>query len=82
MESESKDGYYALASAIVLSAVKDYERALKRLKKKPWDDRATYVKTDCERFFKSGWIWEICDLNGNEIMRKIRIKCAWDRKED
>ena len=35
MRSENQDPYQNLANAIVLSAVKDYRDALKRLNKKP-----------------------------------------------
>ena len=47
--------YAELANAIVLSAVKDYRRALKRLCMYPRDDSALRTKIECERFFQSRW---------------------------
>ena len=47
--------YTNLANAIILAAAKDHRRALRRLKKYPWDKDAESVRKDCERFFRSGW---------------------------
>lgn len=43
--------YTNLANAIILAAAKDHRRALRRLKKYPWDKDAESVRKDCERFF-------------------------------
>lgn len=46
--------YTNLANAIILLAVKDYRRALRRLKKFPGDKDAKIRKLECEQFFCSG----------------------------
>lgn len=42
--------YTNLANAIILAAAKDHRRALRRLKKYPWDKDAESVRKNCERF--------------------------------
>ena len=51
--------YTNLANAIILAAAKDHRRALRRLKKYPWDKDAESVRKDCERFFRSSWLSRI-----------------------
>ncbi len=48
------DAYHALANAIVMQAVKDYQIALK------YDD--TSVMHECERFFRSDWFTFLTDV--------------------
>lgn len=67
------DGYKELANAVVIKSVKDYENALKRLKRKPSDINANRVKNDCERFFRNE-ISIYTDLDGEAIMRIIKQK--------
>lgn len=50
----SEDPYQNLANAIVLSAVKDYRDALKKLKKKPNNKLAADERDDIERFSVPG----------------------------
>lgn len=72
-ETYNIDGYKELANAVVIKAVKDYENALKRLKRKPNDINANRVKNDCERFFRNE-ISIYTDLDGEAIMRIIKQK--------
>ena len=51
------DSYEKLANAIVLQAVKDYRTALKRVARHPKDRDGLATKSECERFFRSGWGW-------------------------
>lgn len=72
-EQYNIDGYKELANAVVIKAVKDYENALKRLKRKPNDINANRMKNDCERFFRNE-ISIYTDLDGEAIMRIIKQK--------
>ena len=63
--------YTNLANAIILAAAKDHRRALRRLKKYPWDKDAESVKQDCERFFRSGWFEVLTDLNGEVLIQRM-----------
>lgn len=72
-ETYNIDGYKELANAVVIKAVKDYENALKRLKRKTNDINANRMKNDCERFFRNE-ISIYTDLDGESIMRIIKQK--------
>ena len=66
------DPYENLAQAIVLNAVKDYRKALHRLKHHPKSAPAIKMKVECEQFFLSGWFCELCTLDGEELIRKLK----------
>lgn len=60
--------YENLANAIILQAVKDYTKALRRLKKFPHDKDAAYTKRECESFFRSDWFKILTSLNGDVLL--------------
>ena len=64
--------YTNLANAIILAAAKDHRRALRRLKKYPWDKDAESVRKDCERFFRSGWFGVLSKVDPEYLIRKLR----------
>jgi predicted metal-dependent hydrolase len=68
--------YEELANAIVLSAAKDYRKALKRLQRFPRDSNARQVKKECERFFRSGWFATLTSLDGTVLMEKLKAEVA------
>ena len=68
--------YAELANAIVLSAVKDYRKALKRLKKFPWDESSRIMKKECERFFRSGWFAVLTSIDGEVLIEKLKAEVA------
>ena len=68
--------YAELANAIVLSAVKDYRKALKRLKKFPWDEPSRIMKKECERFFRSGWFAVLTSIDGEVLIEKLTAEVA------
>jgi len=68
--------YEELANAIVLSAVRDYRKALKRLKLYPWDSHARGVKRECERFFRSGWFATLTSVDGEVLLEKLQAEVA------
>lgn len=63
-----------LANAIVIQAAKDYRAALKTLKKYPRDAEAKHTKNDCERFFRSSWYNTLTSVDGELLMRKLRME--------
>ncbi|MDD6527890.1 MAG: hypothetical protein PUF31_08850 [Oscillospiraceae bacterium] len=60
--------YTNLANAVILQAAKDYRRALRRLKKTPWDKEAKRRKRECERFFLSDWFKILTSLYGDVLL--------------
>ena len=62
-------GYEGLAAAIILQAVKDYRKALKK--------KERGQKRECERFFRSQWFVILSDVDGEsliELLRKEEIR--------
>ena len=68
--------YTELANAIVVSAVKDYRRALKRLRMYPRDDNALRTKKECERFFLSRWFAVLTSVDGEMLMERLKAEVA------
>lgn len=66
------DGYEGLRDAIILSAVKDYRKALKKLKKNPDNDAAWGAAIGCELFFKSKWFSRLTPVDGVWLMEKLK----------
>lgn len=62
------DNYKQLASAIVVQAIKDYKKLLKKEHLKPKEERE---KANIERFFKSRWGESLTELDGKFCLRKI-----------
>lgn len=61
--------YSELGNAIVVQAVKDYERALKSSRKSKVPDSKVI---SLERFFRSKWYSTLTTLDGEIIISKIR----------
>lgn len=66
------DPWENLANAIILQAVKDYREARKKLKKRPKNEDAKLMISDCEAFFRSDWYKALTDLDGEMLIRKLR----------
>lgn len=73
MNDYNMDGYWRLAAAVVETAVIDYTRALRRLRRNPHDQDALHGKRECERFFRHD-IDLYSDLDGETIIRAIQEK--------
>lgn len=71
MRSENQDPYQNLANAIVLSAVKDYRDALKRLKKKPNNKLAADERDDIERLFRSGYFAILTEIDPEYLIDRM-----------
>ena len=67
----SEDPYQNLANAIVLSAVKDYRDALKKLKKKPNNKLAADEHDDIERFFRSGYFAILTEIDPEYLIDRL-----------
>jgi hypothetical protein len=65
------EGYTDLANAIVEQAVKDYIRALKILKKRPWSESAKITIHEVEQFFRSDWYLQLTDLDPETLIQKL-----------
>ncbi|KGK87391.1 hypothetical protein DP68_11255 [Clostridium sp. HMP27] len=68
----NEDGFFNLAGAIILQAVKDYRGALKTLKKYPYSIEANKMKSNVERFFRSRWYSELTNIDGKMLIKKLR----------
>ena len=66
------DPWENLANAIILQAVKDYREARKKLKKRPKNEDAKLMISDCEAFFRSEWYRALTDIDGEMLIRKLR----------
>lgn len=71
MRSENQDPYQNLANAIVLSAVKDYRDALKKLKKKPNNKLAADERDDIERLFRSGYFAILTEIDPEYLIDRM-----------
>lgn len=64
-----EENYQELAFAIVKQAIKDYRRYIKN------DSRRTFHQAQIakiERFFNSGWCYELCGVDGNVIIAEVK----------
>lgn len=67
-----KEAWENLANAIILSAVKDYKRALLHLKRNPDSQSARRAVEREEQFFYSSWFEVLTDLNPSYLIRKLK----------
>lgn len=72
--------YEKLANAIILQAVNDYRKALKRLKKNPENKMASYTKKECERFFRSGWYTSLTAINPEMLIEKLNKEVNYEHE--
>lgn len=70
------DRYEKLANAIILQAVKDYRDALKTLWRNPNNVSANAVKSEVERFFRSGWYTVLTSVDGEMLIRKLQDEAS------
>ena len=65
------EAYERLANAIILQAVKDYRRTLKRLSRRPHDSDSKEDKMDLEEFFSSDWFSILTSLDPEVLIEKL-----------
>lgn len=68
-----------LASAIILQAVSDYRKALRRRQRAQDHVTALGRIRECERFFRSKFYAVLTDVDGETLIRMIRAEL--DAKE-
>ena len=73
-EKEKVDQYELLAEKIILKAVKDYRRALKRLQKHTNDSWWLYQKKDIEEFFRSEYFSALTPADPEKIITRIQLE--------
>lgn len=66
------DPYENLANAIILSAVKDYRAARRKLKRKLKNEDAKLMVEDCERFFCSDWFGALSNVDGKALLKRLK----------
>lgn len=66
------DPYERLANAIILQAVKDWRGAMVRLRKRPNNHDAEWIRNETEKFFLSGWFGVLTKLDGKALLRKLK----------
>ena len=67
-----KEAWEDLANAIILSAVRDYKRALLHLKRNPDSKSAIRAGERDEQFFYSSWFEVLTDLDPSYLIRKMK----------
>lgn len=81
---EYVDCYQDLANAIILQAVKDYKKVLRRLARNPQNQDAQREKKHLERFFFSQWYGVLTDLDPklliSGVMKRMHIEEEERRK--
>ena len=68
------DPYENLANAIVLTAVEDYRKALKRYSRNLNSKSAKAEVDSLERFFRSQWYSILTFVEGEFLIRKLRAE--------
>ena len=66
------DRYENLANAIILQAVKDYRKALRKLNRNSQNKDAKRTASDVERFFRSDWHKTLTSVDGELLIKKLR----------
>ena len=67
----SDEGYYTLARAIILQAVKDFKPAYLRLKRRPEDKAAASRVKEITEFFCSEYFCLLSNADGPRLLKKI-----------
>lgn len=67
-------GLMNLVGGIVKKAVDDWMKAKRRLRKHPTSTSASYMVTDCERFFLSEYFYGLTGVNGEEFLKQLEAQ--------
>jgi hypothetical protein len=67
----NKDGYHALANAIVFQAVRDFKSAYRKHLLLPEEYTYRHDVFVLRRFFRSGWFDMLSDCNGEVVLEKL-----------
>lgn len=72
----AENPYEKLANAIVLQAVSDYRRALRKVKKNPKNRVAIDEVLQIEKFFRSEWYQVLTSVDGEYLIDRLRKEVA------
>lgn len=67
----NRDGAYALAEAIVKTAIKDWKKAMRVLKRNPNSYQADVRRINCETFFLSDYFYLLTGVDGNLLLNQL-----------
>ena len=70
--------YENLANAVVLQAVKDYRDAAGKLSRGKKNTTAEQTKSECEKFFKSGYFNVFTELDGKALLSQLEKEVEYD----
>lgn len=71
---ENMTPYENLANAIIISAVRDYKKALRRLNTHPENAAALATKAEVEEFFHSKWFETLTKVDPAYLIEKIHAE--------
>ena len=74
--------YQDLANAVVTHAAKDYKHYRRRIEKNPEDDYARHEVREIEAFFGSKWMKRLINIDGAEILARIKGELEHERELD
>lgn len=69
---ENIEAYEKLASAVIVTASKDYRKALKKLSRNPGNCDALVKKKSIERFFRSGWFGVLTSIDPEMLIDRLQ----------
>lgn len=69
---ENIEAYEKLASAVILTACKDYRKVLKKLSRNPGNRDALLEKKSIERFFRSGWFGVLTSVDPEMLINRLQ----------
>ena len=74
--------YQDLANSVVTRAAKDYKYYHKRIEKNPDDDYAKHEVRELGAFFSSKWMKRLINIDGAEILARIKGELEHERELD
>lgn len=63
--------YENLANAIIIQAAKDYQKALRQLRRNPYYASAAYTKREVEQFFRSQWFHFLTNVDPEYLIEEL-----------
>ena len=76
----SDDPYEHICKAIIVQAVNDYRREMKRVIVNPRNKEALDEVLDIEEFLKSQWFQQLCQLDGQYILKRLQTEMAHEKQ--
>lgn len=80
MTDNDLNGYYILANAIILQAVRDYKNCYTALLRNPKSSAARYEVKALRSFFLGGYFEALTDLSGKAILEHLEKELNYEYK--